>query len=58
MTKTIETKIAELETLGWEYQPEFRLHIKDNVFVQLQALTKDDLYRPIKDGKIGRAKAI
>ena len=56
MKKTLQEKIQELEAQGWEYQGDFRLHVKGNTFVQLMALVKDNQYRVIKDGKISPAK--
>ena len=57
MTKTLQEKISDLTEQGWEYQDDFRLHVKDNTFVQLIALVKDDQYRAIKNGKISSAKS-
>lgn len=58
MKKTLQEKISELESQGWTYEHELRLHVKDNVFVQVMALTKDGQCRVIKNGKIGRIEPI
>ena len=56
--KTLQEKIQELENEGWVYAPEFRLTVKENTLVQFIALTKNNQYKKIENGKIYPAKSI
>ena len=54
----MDVRIARLEANGWEYDPEYRIHCRDNTFVQVVALKKGNLYRVIKQYSIGPVTSV
>ena len=57
----LQQRIEKYEKNGWVYKDDFRVSFRymgQPVYSTHKALVKDDKYRIISDGKIGREKNI